>query len=65
MVLSRNEKKHKLKISNQTTEQVQRFRYLGKSDEKINGRISSTNKLYHALSQGFLNKKEVCTRSKE
>jgi hypothetical protein len=71
MVLSRNEKKHKLKISNQTTEHVQRFRYLGailthkgKSDEEINGRISSTNKVYHALSKGFLNKKEVSTRSK-
>ena len=59
MVLGMNEKKHKLKFSNQTTEQVQRFRYLGailthneKSDE-INGRISSTNKAYHALSQAL------------
>jgi hypothetical protein len=57
MVLGMNEKKHKLKISNQTTEQVKRFRYLGKilthneKSDEINGRISSTNKAYHALSQ--------------
>ena len=70
-MFSRNKKKHKLKISNQTIEQVQRFRYLWaiitynrKSDEEINGRISSTNKIYHALSKGFLNKKEVTTRTK-
>jgi hypothetical protein len=39
-------------------------RYNGKSDVEINARISSANRIYHALTHGFLNKKKVYARTK-
>ena len=72
MIISRDEKNRKIKIGDQTLEQVKQFKYLGsiinnncRIDEKINNRIiAGGGKLYYMLSGNFISRKEVTNKTK-
>jgi hypothetical protein len=72
IILSReSKKKHYVKLKNATQKQVETFKYLGivighdgRLDEEINTRIASTRKLHNMLNKNFINKKEICKKTK-
>lgn len=71
MIIGRNDRKIEIKLRGKLIEQVETFKYLGininregKEDAEINGRIENTTKLYYALSNSFLRKKEISERTK-
>jgi hypothetical protein len=72
LILSReSKKKHYVKLKSATQKQVETFKYLGtiishdgRLDEEINTRIASTGKLHNMLNKNFINKKEICKKTK-
>lgn len=72
MVITNNkERRASININNQTVEQVDNIKYLGitidrtgKMEEEINNRIATTTKLFHGINRGFLNKKEISSKTK-
>lgn len=71
MVISKNDSKINIDIDSKKLEQVDEFKYLGVTIDKKGGceteidkRIEGTAKLYHALNNVFINKKEVTKKTK-
>lgn len=71
MVIGDKDIKTNIEINNVKIEQVEEFKYLGvklegtgKQEAEINERIDKTIKLYYAMNQKFINKKEITKQTK-
>lgn len=71
MVIGKNASQIKIQIEEKELEQVEAFKYLGvnihkngKEDLEINNRIENTTKLYYALNNTFIRKKEISEKTK-
>lgn len=71
MVIGDKDIKINIEINNVKIEQVEEFKYLGvtleetgKQEAEINERIDKTIKLYYAMNQKFINKKEITKQTK-
>lgn len=71
MVIGKNNTQTKIQLNGQELEQVDSFKYLGvtiqkdgQNEAEINNRIESANKVYFALSNTFVRKKEVSKKTK-
>lgn len=71
MVISNAEININIKMNETPLEQVGSIKYLGtiidktgRYEEEINSRITSATKLYHSIRNGFINKKEISTKTK-
>lgn len=71
MVISRDKRELHIQLEGVAIEQVTAFQYLGvtfeetgKQHTEINNRIEKANKVYYAMSKGFINKKEIRKQTK-
>lgn len=71
MVIGKNNIKVEISLDGRKLEQVDTFKYLGVNihksgteDVEVVGRIESTNKLYYALCNTFVKKKEITQKTK-
>jgi hypothetical protein len=71
MVVSRERKEVQVSIDEEFLEQVNSVQYLGinleetgKQGIEVNSRIAKVNKVYHAMSRGLVNKKEISKQTK-
>lgn len=71
VLISNEEKEMNISMEMTAVGQVDDIKYLGavidrtgKYEEEINNRINKATKLYHSIKRGFINKKEISTKTK-
>ena len=71
MVIGKEDVEVSIILDGQTIEQVYMFKYLGvkihrdgKMEADLNDRLESTTKVYYAMSNSFIRKKEISRRTK-